>query len=179
VYFSVAARRDLRDRRGCLEIYLARFDKILEDECDELVGPETGGARSEGCAYACRVHTVFLEFGLVFDDADLAGDFWRGLLELGDFALGFGHGGFGPEGAAARDGAPFAGHVVGFDVGANGGDVAKLEGGYFRSAVPEEGLAVTAVLYHCVSGSSDQSMMWHKTTVLENTVTELWDSPFQ
>jgi hypothetical protein len=100
---------------------------------------------------------VIFQLRFVFDDADLACDFWSGLLELGNFALGFGHGGFGPKGAAAADGTPFAGHVIGFYVGADSGDVAELEGCYFRSAIPEEWLAMTAVLYHCVSVPSDSS----------------------
>jgi hypothetical protein len=140
-----------------LEVYFASFDEVLEDECDEFVRPETGGTCSEGCAYARRVYAVLFQLRFVFDDADLACDFWSGLLELGNFALGFGHGGFGPKGAAAADGTPFAGHVIGFYVGADSGDVAELEGCYFRSAIPEEWLAMTAVLYHCVSVPSDSS----------------------
>jgi hypothetical protein len=94
---------------------------------------------------------VLLEVLLVPDDLDLAGDLGGDGLEVSDLALGFCHGVFGPEGAAAGDITPFAGHIVGLDVGAHGVDVPELEGSDFGTAVEEEGLAVAAVLYKVVS----------------------------
>lgn len=46
---------------------------------------------------------------------------------MGDLSFCFCHGTFGPESTATGDGAPLAGDVIGFDVGAYGSDIAELK----------------------------------------------------
>lgn len=141
---------DLRDGGGGLEVQTSPFDERLEDEGDELVGPEAAGAGGQGCAEAGGIDAVFCELGFVGDDLEGGGDFWGDGLEVGDLREGFVEDLLCPELAAAGDVAPFAGDVVRLDVGADGGDVLELEVGDVGAAVEEEGLAVAAVL-ECVS----------------------------
>ena len=63
-----------------------------------------------------------------------------------DFARGRVGEGLGPEGAAAGEGAPFAGDGILLDMRFDAVDVEDFEGCNVRGGVEEEGLAVTSVL---------------------------------
>jgi hypothetical protein len=118
---------DLGDGGGGLQVDVPFSDELFENESDKFVRPQASCAGCEGCADTCWVHAVLPEVLFAPDDLDLASDVGGDGLQVGDLALSFCHGAFGPEGTAAGDGAPFARHVVSFDVGANGVDVSELE----------------------------------------------------
>ena len=86
------------------------------------------------------------ELVLVFDDGDEFADFRGAGVQVGDFGLGCLHYLVGPEAAAARDGAPLAGHRVFFDVGFDCGYVLEFKVCYVCASVEEEWLAVAAIL---------------------------------
>lgn len=144
--FVVRGRCDFRDGGRGLQVDTAFFDELFEYEGDELVGPESGGAFRESGTYAVGVDAMRSEGLLVFDDSDAFCDVGGNLFQKGEFFLGFGHDFVGPELEAARDGSPFAGDIVLFDVGAYSMHVFQLKFPDFCVASKEERLAVASIL---------------------------------
>lgn len=129
-----------------MQVNATFLDKLFENEGDELVGPETGGALCESGTYAVGVDAMSSEGLLVSNDRDVLCDFRGNFMKMGNFFLGFGHDFLGPELGAARDGSPFAGDIVLFDVGAYSMHVFQLEFPDFGAASIEERLTVAAIL---------------------------------